>query len=363
MMDGTLMVYKVGDVARTSLRRSTSLLRSVDIDLLGIILNAIRADVSADYQDLGYSTYYAYGSEVDSPERDLGQRVRDRVNGWRRRLSPRSGDGGAPAGATAKRAPPPAGEGGEPQARPASVAARVAAYGALLVTAFGLLWQSGYLDRHLGLIPVLGEGFSGEREEGRQAVAEAGAGYARTQAMEVEAPGAAPAVEVAPATAAAAPERGAAVAPVEQPYAVRVASYPPGSRWAARSLRRLRQSGETAYFSPVESRGQVYERLLLGRFASWDGAYQHARRLREAGTIEEFSVLRLPYSLDAGTFATRAQADDAATSLDPGGRYAHVVAVAGGYAARAGAFPSPAEAEALQGRLGGAPRPGADNRE
>ena len=74
-LDGALMVYKAGDVARTSLKRSTALLRSVDIELLGVVLNGIRAEMSSDYQDLGYNAYYAYGSEVATPERTVEQRT------------------------------------------------------------------------------------------------------------------------------------------------------------------------------------------------------------------------------------------------------------------------------------------------
>ena len=53
-VDGALMVYKAGDIPRTSLKRSTNLLKSVQIDLLGIILNGIRAEISSDFQDLSY---------------------------------------------------------------------------------------------------------------------------------------------------------------------------------------------------------------------------------------------------------------------------------------------------------------------
>ena len=402
MMDGALMVYKVGEVARTSLRRSTSLLRSVEIELLGIILNGIRADLSTDYQDLGYSAYYAYGSDVDALERDWGQRLRDWAGKWQRRLypagrlSPGHDDGepgAAPDTAGASGSGVPAASGGLAPAAPrVSSARRLSAYAALLATVLGLVWQSGYLDRPLGLIPVLGERLSDEWEETEPADSQpagptggpppagpvpgglpeslvrqwAGELEAEAPALRAGRPEGAPwgpesAGSEARPEHVAAQEGELAVVAVFRTYAVRVASYPPGSRWASRSMSRLRQAGEMAYFSPVESRGQVFERLLIGRFESWDQAYGHARNLQDEGTIEEFSVLRLPYSLEAGRFSSREAAEEVALALDRVGRYAHVVGAPGGFAVRAGAFASAGEAEALRPQLAGAGRGSADN--
>ncbi|MFP6643477.1 MAG: polysaccharide biosynthesis tyrosine autokinase [Candidatus Latescibacterota bacterium] len=95
-LDGALMVYKAGDVARTSLKRSTALLRSVDIELLGVVLNGIRAEMSSDYQDLGYNAYYAYGSEVATPERTVEQRAQDWSRRWKKRLGIDKGEEGKP---------------------------------------------------------------------------------------------------------------------------------------------------------------------------------------------------------------------------------------------------------------------------
>ena len=288
-----------------------------------------------------------------------------------------------------------------------SRAARLAAYGALLATALGLVWQSGYLDRPLGLIPALGGRLSGEWEESRPlmdeewvpdrgpvesgtAVPEPGTDKGAAPVDAAAAPVARTASEglvggpspSAPAVAMSAtelatapppapdpeglPEPDAAPAPAAPPivtvsraFAVRVASYPPGSRWAERSLNRLRQAGERAFFSPVHSRGQVYDRLLVGRFVSWDEAYRYARGLQDEGVVEEFSVQRLPFSLDLGRYPTRVAALEAAAQGE--GRYLHVLEVDGGFALRGGAFASIEEGDVLVGRLTGAEPLSADN--
>ena len=176
-VDGALMVYKAGDVPRTSLRRAVNLLRSVEVELLGMVINGIRADISTDYHDFGYSSYYAYGKDDGRESRTLAGRFKGLVDRWRK------GDDGS--------GPDPFGE--EPDyedrdlddeiedldperdsgfedvaAGPShaeSRSARAASFGLLGLVALGFVWQSGYLARPLGLIPV----FAGHRvveEEG-----------------------------------------------------------------------------------------------------------------------------------------------------------------------------------------------------
>jgi cell division septation protein DedD len=62
--DGVLLVYRVGAVSRGLLRRSTAQLEQVQSNLVGVVLNGMRPDVSPDFQDYKYySYYYSYGEE------------------------------------------------------------------------------------------------------------------------------------------------------------------------------------------------------------------------------------------------------------------------------------------------------------
>ena len=135
---GTLMVYKAGDIPRTSLKRSTDLLRNMEIDLLGIVLNGISAEMGSDYEDFGYGSYYSYGVEETSRGTGLAVRLRSYVHGWRNR----NGDGAAQH-ATQDRPDDERGTG----KRTTSLLSHLV----LGLTCLGLVWQSGYLHKPLGV--------------------------------------------------------------------------------------------------------------------------------------------------------------------------------------------------------------------
>lgn len=65
LVDGTVMVYQVGKVARGALRRSKMQLESIKANLLGVVLNGIKAEISTDftYHDYYYNYRYGYGRE------------------------------------------------------------------------------------------------------------------------------------------------------------------------------------------------------------------------------------------------------------------------------------------------------------
>jgi cell division septation protein DedD len=63
-VDGVLLVYRVGSVSRGMLKRSTALLKQVECNIMGVILNGMRPEVSPDFQDYKYySSSYSYGEE------------------------------------------------------------------------------------------------------------------------------------------------------------------------------------------------------------------------------------------------------------------------------------------------------------
>ncbi len=70
--DGTLIVYRVGKIARSALKRAKTLLENVRGTVLGVVLTGLRAEVSPDYEELEYYRY-AYGHE---PQRMPGRASR-----------------------------------------------------------------------------------------------------------------------------------------------------------------------------------------------------------------------------------------------------------------------------------------------
>ena len=81
--DGCLIIYRVGKVARSALRRVKTLLENVRARVLGVVLTGLRSEVTPDYQDLEYYRY----SYRDEPGRraEAPRRLLDRVKplkGW-----------------------------------------------------------------------------------------------------------------------------------------------------------------------------------------------------------------------------------------------------------------------------------------
>ncbi|HSB67772.1 MAG TPA: polysaccharide biosynthesis tyrosine autokinase [Candidatus Methylomirabilis sp.] len=75
-VDGTLIVYRVGKIARSALKRAKTLLENVRGKVLGIVLTGLRAEVSPDFEELEYYRY-AYGQEpgrTGSPRTARGNR-------------------------------------------------------------------------------------------------------------------------------------------------------------------------------------------------------------------------------------------------------------------------------------------------
>jgi succinoglycan biosynthesis transport protein ExoP len=68
--DGTLIVYRVGKIARSALKRAKVLLENVRGRVLGMVLTGLKAETSPDYEELEYYRY-AYGQE---PHRSDPQR-------------------------------------------------------------------------------------------------------------------------------------------------------------------------------------------------------------------------------------------------------------------------------------------------
>ncbi len=68
MTDGAVLVYQVGQTAREAMRRSLQNLRNNGVNLLGFILNALRAEYASQSDFSAYTYYYYGGIHSDSEE-------------------------------------------------------------------------------------------------------------------------------------------------------------------------------------------------------------------------------------------------------------------------------------------------------
>ncbi|MBW2615483.1 MAG: AAA family ATPase [Deltaproteobacteria bacterium] len=63
-VDAVLLVYRVGSISRGLLKRTTLQLSRVKSNLMGVVLNGMKPEVSPDFQDFKYYRYYSsYGEE------------------------------------------------------------------------------------------------------------------------------------------------------------------------------------------------------------------------------------------------------------------------------------------------------------
>jgi capsular exopolysaccharide synthesis family protein len=76
-VDGVLLVYRVGSISKGLLKRTASQLEQVQCNLMGVIINGMKPDISPDFQGYKYySYYYSYGeSENQKTDKLKKQRV------------------------------------------------------------------------------------------------------------------------------------------------------------------------------------------------------------------------------------------------------------------------------------------------
>jgi len=70
LSDGVLLVYRAGMVARGVLKRVKTQLEQVKANIIGVVLNGVKADISPDYEDLKRHKYYYYYGKEEKKDRE-----------------------------------------------------------------------------------------------------------------------------------------------------------------------------------------------------------------------------------------------------------------------------------------------------
>jgi succinoglycan biosynthesis transport protein ExoP len=153
-MDGVLIVYRVGVVSKGLLKRTASQLKQVKCNIIGIILNGMKPDISPDFPDYKYYKYYSYYGKEEEKERShrgiksfwpFGRKGEDRESSV---MSP---------------LPSSAEEADQEDMKGRGTILRWALMIiAFLLIALGILWQTGIInpvmqDNRPGIIPSGGE--------------------------------------------------------------------------------------------------------------------------------------------------------------------------------------------------------------
>ena len=127
--DGVILVYQVGKISRGTLKRAKAQLDNVRANVIGVVLNGLRAEISPDFSGYDYyKQYYTYG-----------QKEKERKTFWSRLLSIPAFIAGLFRRVSEKKPE------GEEEDKGRSRLKIVVLLVALLFLIIGLLYQTGYL--------------------------------------------------------------------------------------------------------------------------------------------------------------------------------------------------------------------------
>lgn len=144
-VDGILLVYRVGSVSRGLLKRSASQLEQAHGNIIGVILNGMKPEISPDFQDFKHYRYYStYGTEEEDNTAhgfwkffSFARRANEGTSLKRDSRASLSTQGGAVI----------------PGSKPNKALKRFLVFIALVLLAGGLLWQNGILEPFGFIIP------------------------------------------------------------------------------------------------------------------------------------------------------------------------------------------------------------------
>ena len=81
--DGVVLIYEVGKVGRDVLKRAASHLESVKAEILGIVMNDIKAEAATSLRDTDYRYYrYRYDRTASRGRFGLDRPLGDTVSRW-----------------------------------------------------------------------------------------------------------------------------------------------------------------------------------------------------------------------------------------------------------------------------------------
>ena len=405
-----ILVYRVGEVPRNSLKRAKLQLDQVDAQTLGIVLNGARADISSDFYDMRYyySSYYSYGSENrEESKAGLLSRLVDNAKSL---FGSSNGKDSEKGERSAESKDSEIGKG------------KVARLGVnVFLSAFvavGFMWQMGLISLGKQIdrkrtenteIPIereLTETPKGIREEKVDApidkeskvkgAYQSQTGTPKSIQASFEEKGVSKETNADPerdiagaldsshetdgsqsvATAALAPEekdpvylkdiaerlQGTENLPMEtnhdrkRPFSVHVGSYKILENMNLQ-MERLRAKGYEVFVVGANVGGDTFHRILVGGFENIVGAKVQADHLKMRGHTDYAEAMDLPYGVQIGTFDLRELAQYEADELIKDGYYPYITVADGldsaSFSLMLGAFKTEKEAEAFSQEMGG----------
>jgi len=263
-VDGVLLVYRVGAVSRGLLKRSTAQLEQVECNIMGVILNGMKPEVSPDFEGYKYYSYY-YSYE----EEGTGKKSRA-YKKWLPFLR----------GKKALHEKPP---------KKLKIGRLALILVAIAFLSAGILWQNGIIDP----FEALDVQWLVKKDEGKSAV--------KKRILKSAIPGKSEAVSA---------KQKSAEKIVSYPYSIQLATFrTPGGAKKAVSL--YRKKGVSPYWVEVETGNGTWYRIYAGHF---EGPEQ-ADEFRKEHGLREALVKKTKYANLIDTYTSPDELEDKILSL------------------------------------------------
>jgi len=280
--DSVLLVYRAGEVARGILKRVKAQLDQVKANIIGVVLNDVKAELSPDFEELKhYKYYYYYGGEGESKKTE-------KKKGGHRSL-------------------------------------RLFLLSLVLFLSIGaLFWQNGILDLEKYLSknkPAVGESsilLSPANARAGSSVATSPPDTRVSQAHVVEPIkiDAYPETDSMPISAPNPPPP-----PVHYPYSLMTGSFKTLQR-VNKAISFLREQGLVPWWSQVDlGKKGIWFGVCVGHFET----AKEAKEFRESSGLKASKIVRTAYTNKIGDFTSKEEIEQKLTSLRKAGYSPYVI--------------------------------------
>ena len=273
-VDAVLLVYRVGAVSRTLLKRSATQLEQVRATLLGVVLNDIKSELSPDFH--GYKYYKSYYSYKEDKEKKGWKRVLSIFDETRKKI------------ASKKIAPSV-----HPKQKKRDVGKNrgslklwvsLIAVGSLVA---GILWQNGNLQTEKNLFakqPVM--------KDTRPVLPQEKVFQPIKMAISTPPP---------PKEIPKTKELPVATKPIRYPYSLCTGSFRTLGQ-AKKEIELLKKNGPWAYWNHVDlgKKGKWF-RIFMGTFTTLEEAEKAKRKY----SLSSATISKTPYTVEIGEFLSK----------------------------------------------------------
>ena len=287
-VDAVLLVYRVGFVSRTLLQRSAAQLAQVKANLLGVVLNDIKSELSPDFH--GYKYYKSYYSYNDSKEEKKGwKRVLSIFDETRKKIASNFSE--TRENGSSKKVEPSVHTKQRSKERDVrtnrgslKLWVSLIAVGALIA---GVLWQNGPLQTEENLFaeqPVM--------KDTRPVPLQKKVFQPIKMAISTPPP---------PKEIEKTKELPAAVEPIRYPYSLQTGSFRTLAR-AKKEIDQLKENGLWAYWNHVDlgELGKWY-RIFVESFAT----SEQAEEVKKKYSLSSATISKTPYAVEIGEFPSK----------------------------------------------------------